>query len=64
MVLLRLKVTQVIKALEEVIKDFNTKINEQFISFKHTAVAALLDWQKDKIRFKNSLKHFKKPKKA
>jgi len=39
-----------IKALEEVIKDFNAKINEQFgENFKqlNEAVAALLDWQKE-----------------
>ena len=39
-----------IKALEEVIKDFNTKINEQFgENFKqlNEAVAALLEWQKE-----------------
>ena len=39
-----------IKALEEVIADFNTKINEQFgENFKqlNEAVAALLDWQKE-----------------
>tara|TARA_Y100001970_G_scaffold16509_1_gene18564 strand:- start:3531 stop:4868 length:1338 start_codon:yes stop_codon:yes gene_type:complete len=39
-----------IKALEEVIKDFNTKINEQFgENFKqlNQAVAALLEWQQE-----------------
>ncbi len=39
-----------IKALEEVIKDFNNKINEQFgENFKHLneAVSALLEWQRE-----------------